>query len=713
MRNMRIMIKTVLLFCTFSFLLLNANAQAPQAFNYQAVARDAGGNLLTNQTIGIKIVIHQTSSSGSTAYSETFSPTTNQFGLFTIAIGQGTPLGAAFSSVNWSAGNFWLQVLLSPTNNGTYTDMGSSQLLSVPFALYAANASASGVTGATGPTGVAGTNGVQGPTGATGATGSASNAWTLTGNSSTNDATNFIGTTDSVSFNIRVNNHKSGKIDPGLYNTFFGYKSGNAITTGNLNTAEGNLTLCQNTTGFANVAIGSNTLYFNTSGANNTAVGGGSMLFNTTGYRNSAVGIGTLAYNTTGYNNTTVGAGSLHMNTIGNFNIAFGDSALFSSVAGSYATAIGTSAMKYACNSSTAFINTNVAVGFNAMRGSLTPAINKGSNNTVVGYQALANYTSAYDNAAFGYMALFADTSGYQNTAFGSKSLFLNVSGTYNTATGFGSLYSNTTGGWNTATGFEALENNTTGYSNTSIGMTTMDNNTTGYGNVALGVNALDYNFTGYYNTGIGTGADVGVNNINNATSIGYSASVNASNKIRLGNASVTVIEGQVAYTYPSDGRFKNNVKEEVKGLDFIMKLRPVVYNFDTKKFDEFLMKNMPEKAREKRINGTDYTASSNIVHTGFIAQEVEKAAKESGFTFDGVSVPQDENGNYGVAYSQFVVPLVKAVQEQQAIIDAQKKEIDDLKTKVEKQDDLKAELEKQKKDIEILQDLVKKISEK
>ena len=694
-----------LLLFTFHFSLSTVFAQVPQAFNYQAVARDGSGVLIANHAVGVKINIHRATAAGNISYTEVFvvpTPTTNQFGLFTVAIGKGTPITGTFDTIQWGSSNYYLEVFIDPSGSTSYASMGTSQLLTVPYAMYAANAGVPGITGATGPTGAAstvagptGATGNNGSTGATGATGSASNAWNLTGNSGTIDATNFIGTTDSVSFNIRVNNHKSGKIDPGLYNTFFGYKSGNAITTGNLNTAEGNLTLCQNTTGFANVAIGSNTLYFNTSGANNTAVGGGSMLFNTTGYRNSAVGIGTLAYNTTGYNNTTVGAGSLHMNTIGNFNIAFGDSALFSSVAGSYATAIGTSAMKYACNSSTAFINTNVAVGFNAMRGSLTPAINKGSNNTVVGYQALANYTSAYDNAAFGYMALFADTSGYQNTAFGSKSLFLNVSGTYNTATGFGSLYSNTTGGWNTATGFEALENNTTGYSNTSIGMTTMDNNTTGYGNVALGVNALDYNFTGYYNTGIGTGADVGVNNINNATSIGYSASVNASNKIRLGNASVTVIEGQVAYTYPSDGRFKNNVKEEVKGLDFIMKLRPVVYNFDTKKFDEFLMKNMSEKTREKRINGTDYTASSNIVHTGFIAQEVEKAAKESGFTFDGVSIPQDENGNYGVAYSQFVVPLVKGMQEQQVVIEKQQNEIDILKKQnedLQKQiDELKA----------------------
>lgn len=72
-----------------------------------------------------------------------------------------------------------------------------------------------------------------------------------------------------------------------------------------------------------------------------------------------------------------------------------------------------------------------------------------------------------------------------------------------------------------------------------------------------------------------------------NATAVGSGAIVNASNKIRLGNA-VTVVEGPVAYTV-SDGRFKNNISEnDVEGLDFIKLLRPVVYNFDTKNFRNF-----------------------------------------------------------------------------------------------------------------------------
>jgi hypothetical protein len=147
----------------------------------------------------------------------------------------------------------------------------------------------------------------------------------------------------------------------------------------------------------------------------------------------------------------------------------------------------------------------------------------------------------------------------------------------------------------------------------------------------------------------------------------------------------VTVIEGQVAYSYPSDARFKGNVKEDVKGLDFINKLRPVTYSLDTRKFDGFLMKNMPDSVRLARTKNVDYGPSSGIVHVGFLAQEVEKAAKETGITFDGVIVPENEDQNYGVAYSQFVVPLVKAVQELSAKNETQQLFIEKLKSQNEK----------------------------
>lgn len=145
-------------------------AQAPQKINYQAVARNAAGNELQNQPIAVRFTIYNGSSTGTIVYQETGNVTTNQFGLFTTAIGGGTVVQGDFSTISWGNGNKYLRVEIDPANGTNYTDMGAWQMLSVPFALYAANAPA-GSTGATGPTGADGTMGNTGPTGPTGETG--------------------------------------------------------------------------------------------------------------------------------------------------------------------------------------------------------------------------------------------------------------------------------------------------------------------------------------------------------------------------------------------------------------------------------------------------------------------------------------------------------------------------------------------------------------
>ncbi|MFH0865454.1 MAG: tail fiber domain-containing protein [Bacteroidota bacterium] len=178
----------------------HAYSQVPQAFNYQAVARNSSGALLASQTIGLKLTIHQGSSSGTIVYSETHSPTTNQFGLFTVALGQGTVVSGTFSAITWSTGNYWLQVQMDPTGGTTYANMGTDQLLTVPFAMYAANAGTSGTTGATGATGPAGltgpagANGATGPAGANGATGLAGVTGPTgpAGSGTVNGTTNYV-----------------------------------------------------------------------------------------------------------------------------------------------------------------------------------------------------------------------------------------------------------------------------------------------------------------------------------------------------------------------------------------------------------------------------------------------------------------------------------------------------------------------------------------
>lgn len=111
--------------------------QAPQAFNYQAVARQATGSPITNASVGVKLSILDGSAGGPVEYSETHTATTNNMGLFNLAIGQGTAVVGTFANVNWGSSAKYLQVEIDPTGGTTYTLSGTSPLLSVPYALYA------------------------------------------------------------------------------------------------------------------------------------------------------------------------------------------------------------------------------------------------------------------------------------------------------------------------------------------------------------------------------------------------------------------------------------------------------------------------------------------------------------------------------------------------------------------------------------------------
>jgi hypothetical protein len=290
-------------------------------------------------------------------------------------------------------------------------------------------------------------------------------------------------------------------------------------------------------------------------------------------------------------------------------------------------------------------------------------------------------------NTANGSGALYSNTTGNNNTANGVEALRFNTTGYQNTATGIGALSLNTTGFQNTANGSGALNFNTTGYENTANGSAALLFNTTGNYNTANGTGALQSNTTGNNNTALGHIANVSSGNLSNATAIGNIATVSASNRVRIGNSSVSRIGGQVAWTNLSDGRIKENVQEAVPGLSFISQLRPVTYTLNTRKQDEITMQAMPDSIKEKRmLSDADYLESSSIVRTGFIAQEVEAAAQKVGFDFDGVSTPDNETDLYGIRYAEFVVPLVKAMQEQQEMIDGQQEVIDGQQATIEQQ---------------------------
>jgi hypothetical protein len=265
-----------------------------------------------------------------------------------------------------------------------------------------------------------------------------------------------------------------------------------------------------------------------------------------------------------------------------------------------------------------------------------------------------------------------ASLNGSNNTGIGQFSLFNLTFGTGNTANGCKALYNSTTGGDNTASGFQSLYSNSTGLFNTAHGVFSLSSNTTGSSNTAIGSQSLGHNTSGRNNTAVGAQADVSTGGLYNATAIGSNAIVDASDKVRLGDGSVKSIGGQVAWTNFSDGRYKKDIKENVIGLAFINCLRPITYAVNIQGLNEYYNK------------GKKQVEASRIVYSGFIGQEVEAAAKKLNYAFNGVDKPQTKDGLYGLRYSDFVVPLVKAVQELSKMNDELKSEIRNLKSEMD-----------------------------
>ena len=136
----------------FLLLLLTktTTAQAPQGIPYQAIARNSSGAILVSQAIRVRFSIHDSVAIGSIIYQETFNPTTTTQGLFNVNVGMGSASIGTFSSINWGINGKFMQVELDPAGGTSYVDMGTMQMMSVPYALNAGSvklsASASGDT---------------------------------------------------------------------------------------------------------------------------------------------------------------------------------------------------------------------------------------------------------------------------------------------------------------------------------------------------------------------------------------------------------------------------------------------------------------------------------------------------------------------------------------------------------------------------------------
>ncbi|WP_267403402.1 MULTISPECIES: collagen-like protein [unclassified Chryseobacterium] len=135
----KILLSMGILLGTFS-----AFAQVPEKMSYQAIVRNAGGQVLANQSVGVRVSILQGSPAGTSVYSERLTGSTNVNGLITLELGAGTVLSGTFNTINWASGNYYLKTETDPSGGTNYTITGTSQLLSVPFAMYAKSAGGTG-----------------------------------------------------------------------------------------------------------------------------------------------------------------------------------------------------------------------------------------------------------------------------------------------------------------------------------------------------------------------------------------------------------------------------------------------------------------------------------------------------------------------------------------------------------------------------------------
>jgi hypothetical protein len=392
----------------------------------------------------------------------------------------------------------------------------------------------------------------------------------------------------------------------------------------NNNTAEGTDALFSLTTGTDNTATGFQALSKNTTGGLNTATGSGALQSNTTGSGNTANGFNALSNNTTGGTNTATGNLALLSNVRGSNNTATGDLALVSNFAGNYNTATGAAALEL-----------NV----------------RGNNNTATGVLALAGNDEASNNTATGVRALQFNFSGNNNTANGVEALSSNSNGSNNTANGFQALSSNSffDGNNNTAEGFRALANST-GSNNIAVGSNAGINLRTGNNNIYVGA------------PGLSVESDtirIGQGGVQKAAYVRGISGVTVAS----GVAVIIAGNGQLG-TVQSSARFKDEIKSMDKASEAILSLNPVTFRYK----------------QELDPDG--------VPQFGLIAEQVEKVNPDL--------VVRDEDGKvmtvrYEAVNAMLLNEFLKAhrkLDQQQAMIDQQQKQIEALTATVQKVSD-------------------------
>ena len=525
--------------------------------------------------------------------------------------------------------------------------------------------------------------------------------------------------------NIAIGDLSMHHNSTGNNNIALGEQSLYANTDGFSNIAVGTQSLLSNTTGKHNVALGYSTLANNIFGNDNIALGQNSLQTNASGDNNIALGESSLRSNTTGNKNIALGALSLNKNTTGSSNIAMGGTALYYNTLGKDNIAIGSGGPLFQNTSG----NGNLAIGYRGLQANTT-----GSNNIALGQDALFYNTTGNYNIANGFEALKNNTTGLYNIATGYRALHSNLYGERNVAIGKDAMFSSQIGAANVGIGFEALYLSEQDQNNIAIGQRALKNNNGGDENVVIGVVAGHDNIEGDKNVFIGShsgentlgsknvfiGAysgskELGSNTLHISNEIdydnfpliygefdnklvGFNSKVGIGTKTPLvplhvvngGDASLANGSGQLllgsesganlvldkneiqarnngvsaglylqqnggnvyvgnAIVHASDKRLKRNITNISYGLDEVLKLRPT----------EYFWKGKIQKYKS----------------LGLIAQEVEEIIKN-------VVTYNQEQDKYGMSYTELIPILIKAIQEQNKIIEAQSLDNNNLKAK-------------------------------
>jgi hypothetical protein len=391
-------------------------------------------------------------------------------------------------------------------------------------------------------------------------------------------------------------------------------------STGNLNTAVGYGSLICNTSGSTNTAIGGNSLRCNISGSCNVAIGYAT-LYNNTVSNQVAVGHCVLQSNTTGVKNTALGFESLKLNTTGIKNTALGYKSLTANTTG----------------------NSNIAIGYKTLDGT-------------------SPYTPSSANVAIGNTALPA---GLYSVAIGNYALKCSkaVSQYYS---GYG--YYTVLPRGNVAVGNYSLQNTVT-----TFGWSTGPYSLGGNFNTAIGYRSLVSNTTGQYNTAVGVSAGTNITTQSNIIAVGKDASTSATTGHTVWGTSANNVCNCVyaAWSTVSDCNDKTNINNlsDKLGLNFIMKLRPVSFNWDHR--DTYVRECGYEYGTK------DGTLVGNKEHYGLIAQDLKSTINELNVNFDGLGYDEEKDA-YRVTYEELIAPIIKSIQEQQ-------KQIEELKLLIKK----------------------------